>query len=236
MKILFWNTHSKAPDESIARIMKTRVVDLAILLEYVGHLTSLLEMLNRESVEFHLVPSLVEDRFVFLSRFDSSFFPIAHESPRLVLRRLSMPALPELLIGTVHGPDMRNHNSDARLQEAFHLVQAVREAEGKVGHARTVLVGDFNASPYEPAMVTAAAFNAMPSRKIAARIDRTVQNRTYPFFYNPMWSRLGDDSKGPPGTFYYDGGDATNVYWYMLDQVLLRPEALPLSTWHSLRF
>lgn len=46
-------------------------------------------------------------------------------------------------------------------------------------------------------------------------------------FYNPMWSRLGDESAGPPGTYFYDGGSGTEKYfWHTFDQVLLRPGLL----------
>jgi len=41
-----------------------------------------------------------------------------------------------------------------------------------------------------------------------------------------MWSGLGDESTGPPGTCYYDTGRYINYYWHTFDQVLIRPELL----------
>jgi len=43
-----------------------------------------------------------------------------------------------------------------------------------------------------------------------------------------MWSRLGDESHGPPGTYYLNrGGKLVNNFWETFDQVLLRPALLP---------
>jgi hypothetical protein len=39
-----------------------------------------------------------------------------------------------------------------------------------------------------------------------------------------MWSRLGDASEGPPGTFYREKTAHLLYYWNTFDQVLLRPE------------
>lgn len=75
-------------------------------------------------------------------------------------------------------------------------------------------------------MVAAAGLNAVMDRSIAARSERTVDGRRYPFFYNPMWSLMGDGPPGPPGTFYRDRGDQVTYFWNTLDQVLIRPELL----------
>jgi hypothetical protein len=45
------------------------------------------------------------------------------------------------------------------------------------------------------------------------------------FFYNPMWGRYGDETHGPPGTYYRRGGQIS-PFWHIFDQVLLRPSLL----------
>lgn len=50
-----------------------------------------------------------------------------------------------------------------------------------------------------------------------------------------MWSRLGDESPGPPGTYYRSGGGISNPYWHMLDQLLLRPSLLPFYRKENLK-
>jgi hypothetical protein len=63
-------------------------------------------------------------------------------------------------------------------------------------------------------------------QRIARGVHRIVQDRAYPFFYNPMWSLLGDGSRGAPGTFFYQNGEHQVYFWNMFDQVFLRPTLL----------
>ena len=46
-------------------------------------------------------------------------------------------------------------------------------------------------------------------------------------FYNPMWGRFGDESVGPPGTYYYSSSDNLSYFWNIFDQVLIRPVLMP---------
>ena len=80
------------------------------------------------------------------------------------------------------------------------------------------------------------------TRKIAGRDSRRVgglgmnESLRFPYFYNPMWSFMGDLSKYSPGTFYYHANDAENHYrWHMLDQVLIRPSLIPTFVPDSLK-
>ena len=62
--------------------------------------------------------------------------------------------------------------------------------------------------------------------RLAARGERTVQQRSYPFFYNPMWGCFGDYTSRAPGTYYYERAEHINYYWNIFDQVLIRPSLL----------
>jgi hypothetical protein len=87
-------------------------------------------------------------------------------------------------------------------------------------------MGDLNMNPFEMGMVGArGGLNAVMSRQVAARDTRVVQKKKYKYFYNPMWSHMGDRG-GISGTFFFDNAEAVCYYWHMLDQVLLRPELL----------
>ena len=52
------------------------------------------------------------------------------------------------------------------------------------------------------------------------------------FFYNPMWNFLGDETRGPPGTYYYGQG-VTAYFWNTFDQVLYRPALLAAYREHD---
>lgn len=107
--------------------------------------------------------------------------------------------------------------------------------EDKIGHKRTVLVGDLNMNPFETGLVTANGFNATMSRKIAEKQKRIVNARSFPFFYNPMWSLLGDASHGPPGSYYCSQSEHVAYFWHMFDQILLRPDVLPMFQNNTLK-
>jgi hypothetical protein len=63
-------------------------------------------------------------------------------------------------------------------------------------------------------------------KSIALKQERTVLGEKKKFFYNPMWSRLGDMSEGLAGTYYYNSASPTNYFWHTFDQVLIRPSLL----------
>jgi hypothetical protein len=82
-------------------------------------------------------------------------------------------------------------------------------------------------NPFEQGMVAADALHGVMDKRIARKIGRNVRGRRRPFFYNPFWSRMGDFSRGAPGTFYRAAsGDLTAFFWNSFDQALLRPDIL----------
>lgn len=82
------------------------------------------------------------------------------------------------------------------------------------------MIGDFNMNPFDAGMNLARGFNAMMARSCTKRRHRGYQGQKFEFYYNPMWSLLGDDSPGPPGTVY-DMSNQGPYGWSMLDQVVL---------------
>jgi hypothetical protein len=83
-------------------------------------------------------------------------------------------------------------------------------------------------NPFEDGVVSANGLHGVMTRSIAEKRTRVVQSQEYPFFYNPMWGLLGDSTPGSPGTFYYSGAEHRTYFWNMFDQVLIRPDLLPL--------
>jgi hypothetical protein len=109
---------------------------------------------------------------------------------------------------------------------ASRVSEEIRKIERRVGHSKTLLVGDLNMNPFDEGMTSAGGLHAVMTRSIATRNPRTVQRKIYPFFYNPMWGRFGDTTEGPPGTFYRSASSFVEYFWHMFDQVLVRPELL----------
>ena len=41
-----------------------------------------------------------------------------------------------------------------------------------------------------------------------------------------MWSCFGDNTLGPPGSYYYYASKQINYFWNIFDKVLIRPDLL----------
>lgn len=131
----------------------------------------------------------------------------------------------EILLVALHLKEARNHSVGSRRSLAGFVAQTIREVEGSCGHSRTLVVGDFNMNPYDIGMTAADGFNAVSDRIVGHRESRTFHGRTYPFFFNPSWSLLGDCPR-PPGSYCLGPGDGTSPYWSLVDQVLVRVDLL----------
>ena len=142
----------------------------------------------------------------------------------------------KLLVVAVHLPS-RLHQTDEGLSLlATRWRLAIEEAEKKVGHTNTVVVGDLNMDPFHSGVVSSEGIHGTMDKRIANRRTRRVLEEDRHFFYNPMWSLFGDGSDGPPGTFYYNASsEPVNYYWHMYDQVLLRPDLIPFFPNKELR-
>lgn len=81
-------------------------------------------------------------------------------------------------------------------------------------------------NPFEYGMVGAGGLHGVMDRRIAVRGSRKVRGESRMFFYNPMWSKLGDAGPSPPGTYFYNAGSYVSYFWNMFDQVLVRPALL----------
>jgi hypothetical protein len=221
---LFWNINGKPLADLVADLAQAHGVDVVILAESKITVADLLLALNRKpTAGFHFCAGLSSAITIF-SGFSSAFLKPVFESDRVSIRRLTLPARSELLLATVHFPSKLYWSSESQAQECTELARRIATEEDKLGHRRTVLVGDFNMDPFEAGMIGAVGLHAVMSRRIAARDVRTVQGREYRLFYNPMWSHFGDARSSTAGSYYYDSAQHVNYFWHMFDQVLIRPE------------
>lgn len=92
----------------------------------------------------------------------------------------------------------------------------------------TLVMGDFNLDPYDFGLCDRRLLLGVMDRRLAARMEAShnadIQSAV---FYNPMWSRMGDESPGPPGTYYTSTDDHHDYRFHTFDQVLVRPPLVP---------
>lgn len=224
---LFWNVNKQPLAQLVADIAHEHRVDVIALAES-GEIppAALLELLNATDVEYFYVLPEGCDKVALYTRFSPNFIPKQHTDERLTIRKLELPGLTPILFASMHLVSKQNNEGSEQLLLAQRYVDAIKKAEGASGHTRTVIVGDLNMSPFEEGVMSSGGFHAVMTRSIAEQIKRTVNKEEHLFFYNPMWSLMGDASAGPPGTYYYRKSGPNSLFWYMFDQVLLRPQLL----------
>jgi hypothetical protein len=224
-KFAFWNLNQRDLPQLVSALARRERVDVLILAECGTDTWRMLEALNAESSDYQLGYSNC-DRLRVFTRFDARLMPPLVETERVSIRRLELPARKSLLVVGAHLPSKVNYSDDSQVFESVCLARLIEDAENSEGHRRTLLLGDLNMNPFEPGVVGArGGLHAVMSRKVVNRMWRTVQQENYRFFYNPMWSHMGDRTDAG-GTYYYDGAEAVCYFWNMYDQVLLRPELL----------
>ncbi len=224
-KFLFWNLNKRDIPGFVRHLADEADADVLILAECAMARERILETLNEEKPHYQWAWGVC-DSLEFFTRFDSRFLRPVSESSRISIRRLSLPARQPILIAAAHLPAKVGFSNESQWFESVQLSRVIEEVERTEGHHRTILLGDLNMNPFEPGMVGArGGLHAVGSRSIAARDTRTVQGEKYKFFYNPMWSHLGDRAE-TGGTFFYDYAEPVCYFWNMYDQVLLRPDLL----------
>ena len=224
---LFWNINRKDLQRSIASLARQYDIDVLMLAECEIEVGILLRELNEEGrFGYHYSPGIVCEKIKVFTRFPREFIMPVDEADRLTIRHLRPPESTDILLAIIHSPSKLHWSKSSQAAECTVLSDSIKEAEDRIGHTRTVLVGDLNMNPFEDGMVNANGLHGMMSRGIAQKGTRFVQSREYPFFYNTMWGLFGDGTPGPSGTYYYRNSEHTAFFWNMFDQVLIRPDLL----------
>ncbi len=256
---LFWNLNKKPITQNIVRAVASYAVDVLLIAEtaYKTNQNLLLQALNdlphsTDGGEFVFVTDSSEARVHIYSRLKNPQWQLRASRTYCDVWEFGSDAGNSLFLATVHFPSIQVDQGDGQRRVSFELIHDLRK-QASVSNQRwetfpVVVCGDFNANPFDPGISGVYGLNASLSREIVQRSHgiRILDQRSYPYFYNPMWRLLGgkdqqQDSNSPPkndnsftetssriyGT-YYDSGLSKSVdyYWYILDQVLISPSLL----------
>lgn len=223
-RLLFWNLGLTATPAIVASLAKEYEPDIIVLAES-RHINAaiLVEALNIGSGFLYQIPFSVDERFRFFVRMPLRRVRPVYDGPYLSIKHVRPVLGQDFLLAAVHLPSKLRLDAQEQASLCTRWIRSISEAEDRVGHCRTVVIGDLNMNPFEPGLVGAEGFHAISCRAVVSRKHRTVLGEKRSFFYNPMWSTMGDHS-GTPGTFYYGSGKAINYFWNTFDQLLLRPD------------
>ena len=224
---MFWNTGRQASADVIAALCCEYDVDILVLAECDIPSVRLGERFDRRGpARMREVrgpaPSIVR----FFSRVPGRFWKPFLDARRYAIWHIKTPIGIPLLLVAVHLASRLHGENGDREYVVRQLRVDIGDAEAKAGHQNTVVLGDFNLNPFENAMLAADGMHAMMDKDIARRLPRTVRGTSWDYFYNPLWSRLGDESEGPPGSYFHAGSGVVAQFWHLFDQILLRPDLL----------
>jgi len=220
MRIVFWNINNKDLASAVCDLANDTNADVIILNETKLPIKTTLKTLNAlVDSTFIAVKSNSTDRFHCFCRKKEISLGEVHKGFRTNYQEFKF-GNDSAIVGMVHGIDMRNNGAEHRQSFAERLGEEIRFVRTQQDNNRIMIIGDFNMNPYDTGMNLARGLNAMMARTCAKRRQRGYQKEKYEMYYNPMWSLLGDNSSGPPGTVY-DMSNQGPYGWSMLDQVVM---------------
>lgn len=230
INVLFWNvgtTKQNVSDEernaridlTIQELVIENNIDVAFFCEYLNNLESICNLLSMECEEFN-VASLPLDCRIKLIYKSKYYLKLYRDSRYYVIHSLENGSQQFLLSG-VHFPSKLHADKRDIELVAGQYIRDLKEVEFDVGHNRSIIVGDFNANPFDEMMLLANYFNSIPySEIVKEKKERCVYGKKYQMFYNPMWNMIGDVNK-VNSTYYLDSGGAIDFYQNIYDQVII---------------
>jgi exonuclease III len=235
--ILFWNINKKRLFEEIIFLCNENAVDILILAEAKPDISDpeVLIALNSGRENVYIAPFNPSTRLSFFFRYPPESIEFVADEGGIAIRRISPPIGLDIILVALHLPSKLRMKEDDQKFQAVRVSELIQKAESNVGHARTIVIGDLNMNHFEVGVVSADGLHAVLTQTIARKGSRKVQGRNKPFFYNPMWGRMGDSSAGAPGTYYYGGSSYVSYFWNTFDQVLLRPDLLDFFLHNDLK-
>lgn len=234
--IVFWNIYGKRLFTQLANVVSHYEVDLLMLAECPGkkpeeredYCLDLAKYLTTTTHQPYRCLRNPTGYVKFLTRLPKNVLP---KNPQDTGRASSVivqsEKLGKLLVVGVHLDSLFGMSQSNQRESAQQEAENIIGLEQKKKTTATLIAGDFNSNPFDEGLISARGFHAMPSRTIAAKGNRRIKKREYKFFYNPMWNLFGDQTPGPPGSYYYKQSVPICYYWNMFDQVLIRPELFP---------
>lgn len=223
VKILFWNVGGRDCTSVLRTLVAAHSPDVIVLAESSESEPQLVTTINGTGPSVYRLTINQSERLEFFVSFPPALFRPLHDGPGIAVRSIESPLENPLLLVALHLPSKLHLDEAEQALLATRIGALIRTLEERVGHKRTVVIGDLNMNPFEHGIVGSEGLHAVSTRAVAKRRSRIVMGESRDFFYNPMWSLLGDDSPGPPGTFYYGGSTPVSYFWNSYDQVLLRP-------------
>lgn len=237
MNFLFWNIRGRSLTNegsqvlsALSAIVQQEPIDVIALAEYKEYSQQLDDLLVTQNgyARVRKMSRKTEKVEIFCNpaKLDIS---IAYHGGSATALRLTSVEIGNTINGFFcHLKSKLHARSADQRDSAYSYMEDVIEYEKAVENDNTFICGDFNMSPYEEGMVERRAFHSIMDEKVVLKNPkRGTRTKKWATFYNPMWGFAGDLGRGEvSGTYYYDGSKAKEYFWYIFDQVIIRPSIL----------
>lgn len=219
MTLLFWNLKKDNNNaEYVISIMREKGIDIGIFAEYTAT--------DWDTVLYELGPSFSRydgfggcDKVTLICKSNYAI-TVYREQSRYTLYLCSTAAELYIIAG-IHLPSNRDAEPEHRKNVIRDLVRDISEIERLLNCSQTIVIGDFNASPFDSELIQKDAFNAVLFKKLIESNEYIrFEHREYRRFYNPMLT-LFSESPAVYGSHYYSNG-INSLYWFFYDQIIYR--------------
>ena len=218
IKLLFWNLKRNSIDKYIIDIITENNIDICIFSEYNGiKFENVLLGLKNDYILYNGNGGC--DKITMIAR-KCYTIDVRREQNRYTIYSVSF-SNEEYIIAGIHLQDNSHSDSDTRKLTIRELITDINEQELFLKNKNTIVIGDFNASPFDEELVQKDAFNAVLFKDLIIKSEFVkVDDKKYRRFYNPMLNCISEDDS-IYGSIYYGSGIKT-LYWYFYDQVIVR--------------
>lgn len=218
MKLLYWNIHNNEVSSYIANCISEHNVDIVVLSEYGKLDFESAAYVNEEP--FRVVRGRGGCAHVCYIVRNDLVFTTRSEQTRYSINTVSNHRKMYLLVG-LHLQDRRNSCQEVRFETAQRLMEDVDKLRKSTHCNNVVIIGDFNANPFDKELIFPNAFNAVLYRGLIEKSESCeFAGRRYKRMYNPTVHFLSEDQK-MYGSYYYLSSGNPGPIWNCLDQALV---------------
>ena len=217
MNLLFWNLHRQNNAKYLINIVKENNVDIAICAE---HIKTDFHTVECKLPQFNVFPGFGGTNKIIMLANKGINVSVRQEQTRYSIY-ICEDEFRKYIIAGIHLPANPGANAETRKNTIRELVYDINSVEKELKLDNTIVIGDFNASPFDDELIQKDAFNAVLFKDLILQKERVkVNGKEYRRFYNPHISMISEDNKNY-GSFYYSEG-INSMYWYSFDQILVR--------------
>lgn len=217
MNIAFWNLAKNDNADSIAHMIRENNIDIALFAE---HRSTNFSTLCQQLKGFAQSLGYGGCEKITLIAKSGFHMTVRREQNRYCIYECLVGDTKFVIVG-LHLPANPNSTTEDRKNVIRDIVRDVEAIEKELKTDKTIIIGDYNASPFDQELIQKDAFNAVLYKGLLKKQEYITSNgKQYRRFYNPMVHYISEESQ-MYGSFYYSGG-IQSLYWYCYDQVIVR--------------